>query len=167
MASTASAFVVASPGINLGGQDKAELSAQLLDLAIWENSLGLYRCEASFGNWGNVNGKIGYRYFDRATLDFGEAIKVKIGDDVLFEGRVMGLTAAFPEAAPPRILVLADDRLQDLRMTRRTRTFANVSDSDVMQTIASDHSLTPSIDVSGGTHTVLAQVNQSDLAFLR
>lgn len=52
-------------------------------------------------------------------------------------------------------------------MTRRTRTFADVSDSDVMQTISSDHSLTGDIDVSGPTHKVLAQVNQSDLAFLR
>ena len=167
MPNTATAFVAASPTINLGGQDKSDLSAQLLDLAIWENALGLYRCEASFGNWGSVNGKIGFRYFDRATLDFGKALKIRIGDDVLFEGRVMGLTAAFPEAAPPRIVVLADDLLQDLRMTRRTRTFADKSDSDAMRSIASDHSLTADIDVSGPTHKVLAQVNQSDLAFLR
>jgi phage protein D len=79
----------------------------------------------------------------------------------------MALRAEFPEGAPPRIVVLADDRLQDLRMTRRTRTFADMSDSAVMQAIASDHSLTPSINVSGPTHKVLAQVNQSDLAFLR
>jgi phage protein D len=62
--------------------------------------------------------------------------------------------------------VLADDKLQDLRMTRRTRTFADKSDSDAMRSIASDHSLTSDIDVSGPTHKVLAQVNQSDLAFL-
>jgi len=167
MASTATAFIAASPTVNLGGQDKADLSAQLLNLAIWENSLGLYRCEASFGNWGNVNGKIGFRHFDRATIDFGKAIKIKIGDDVLFEGRVMGMTAAFPDGAPPRLMVLADDRLQDLRMTRRTRTFADKSDSDAIRSIASDHSLTADIDASGPTHKVLAQVNQSDLAFLR
>jgi hypothetical protein len=45
-----------------------------------------------------VNGKIGFRYFDRATLDFGKAIKIKLGDDVIFEGRVMGLTRRFPKA---------------------------------------------------------------------
>jgi phage protein D len=42
-----------------------------------------------------------------------------------------------------------------------------MSDSAVMQAIASDHSLTPDINVSGPTHKLLAQVNQSDLAFLR
>jgi phage protein D len=52
-------------------------------------------------------------------------------------------------------------------MTRRTRTFADVSDSDVFSQVAGDHGLTPSVGVTGPTHKVLAQVNQSDLAFLR
>lgn len=161
------AFVPAAPTVNVGGQDKPELSAQLLELSVHEDTLGLYRCEAEFGNWGAVGGRIGFRYFDRALLDFGKAFVVKLGTTVLFEGRVMGLRAGFPEGAPPRIVVLADDRLQDLRMTRRTRSFADKSDADVMRAIANDHSLTPDIDVSGPTHKVLAQVNQSDLAFLR
>ncbi len=52
-------------------------------------------------------------------------------------------------------------------MVRRTRTFDNVSDADVFTRIASDHGLTPSINVPGPTYAVLAQVNLSDLAFLR
>lgn len=163
----APAIVPALPTINVGGQDKPELSNQLLDLSVREDSLGLYRCEAEFGNWGAVNGKIGFRYFDRALLDFGKSFKVKLGNTTIFDGRIVGLQAAFPEGAPPRMLVLADDKLQDLRMTRRSRTFADVSDSDAIRSIASDHSLTPSISLSGPTHKVLAQVNQSDLAFIR
>ena len=164
---TDSAFVAASPLITVGSEDKPELASQLLELIVREDTLGLYRCEAEFGNWGAVSGRIGFRYFDRTLLDFGKPFKVKLGDTTLFDGRVMAMRAAFPEGAPPRLLVLADDRLQDLRMTRRTRTFADVSDADVVRTIASDHSLTPDIDVAGPTHKVLAQLNQSDLAFLR
>jgi len=167
MAAAASAFVSAQPTISIGGEDKPDLSTQLLTMTVREDTLGLYRCEAEFGNWGAVGGRIGFRYFDRALLDFGKSIKIKLDTRVLFDGRVMGLHADFPEGAPPRICVLADDRLQDLRMTRRTRTFNDVSDADVMRTIASDHSLTPDLSVSGPTHKVLAQVNQSDLAFLR
>jgi phage protein D len=161
------AFVPSSPRINVAGTDKPELAAQLLELSVREDTLGLYRCEAEFGNWGVTNGKIGFRYFDRALLDFGKAFKVSLGTQVLFEGRIMGLRSTFPEGGPPRICVLADDKLQDLRMTRRTRTFADKSDSAVIDSIAKEHSLTPNIDVSGPTHKVLAQVNQSDLAFLR
>jgi len=52
-------------------------------------------------------------------------------------------------------------------MTRRTRTFADVSDSDVFSQIAGDHGLTPQVTVSGGSHKVLAQLNQTDLGFMR
>jgi phage protein D len=63
--------------------------------------------------------------------------------------------------------VLAEDRLQDLRMTRRTRTFEDVSDRDVIDQIAAAQSLRTEVDIDGPTYPVLAQVNQSDLAFLR
>jgi uncharacterized protein len=63
--------------------------------------------------------------------------------------------------------VLAEDRFQDLRMTRRTRSFQDVSDADVFSRVANDHGLTPRVDVQGPKHKVLAQTNQSDLAFLR
>jgi phage protein D len=52
-------------------------------------------------------------------------------------------------------------------MTRRTRVFEDVDDAEVVRRIASDHGLSPSVELSGPTHKVLAQVNQSDLAFLR
>jgi phage protein D len=42
-----------------------------------------------------------------------------------------------------------------------------MSDSDVLNQIANDHGLSPNVDISGSTHVVLAQVNQSDLAFMR
>ena len=38
---------------------------------------------------------------------------------------------------------------------------------DVISQIANDHGLSPSVDVNGPTYKVLAQVNQSDLAFIR
>ena len=79
----------------------------------------------------------------------------------------MGLEGNFPEGQSAEISVLAEDRFQDLRMTRRTRTFTDVSDADVTKQIATDHGLTPEVDVTGPTYKVLAQVNQSDLAFIR
>ena len=153
--------------IAIDGEDNAALAEGLLTMKIIETTEGLYRMEATFGNWGTVNGRIGYLYFDRQTLEFGKTVKIKLGTDSLFEGRITALEANFPEGRPPEITVLAEDRFQDLRMKRRTRTFEDISDSDIANRIASDHSLTPNVNVSGGTHKVVAQVNQSDLAFLR
>jgi uncharacterized protein len=160
-------IVSARPSFSVGGQDRPVLAQGLLALLIAEDVNGLYRCEATFSNWGPVDGGIGYLYFDRQVLEFGKTFKVQYGTGSLFDGRIMGLEAHFPEGRPPEITVLAEDRFQDLRMTRRTRTFENVSDADIVTQIAGDHGLSPSADLQGPTHKVVAQVNQSDLAFLR
>ncbi|KFA94332.1 hypothetical protein Q664_03285 [Archangium violaceum Cb vi76] len=160
-------MLAARPTFHVGGQEIAPLGAGLLALAIEEDTQGLYRCEATFGNWGASGGGIGFLYFDRKTLDFGKPFQVRLGQDVLFDGLITALEGRFRDTSPPELSVLADDRLQDLRMTRRTRTFNGISDADVIQQLASQHGLGARVDVQGPQHDVLAQMNQSDLAFLR
>jgi len=168
MAAPNDAAVYASrPSFSVGGQPNPDLSAALLSLAIIEDVHGLYRCEAEFGNRGPVEGQNRFLYFDRQVLDFGTNLAVSVGQDRLFEGRIMALQGNFPQGGPPTLGVLAEDRLQDLRMVRRTRSFAQMSDADVFAQIARDHGLTPQVDLQGPSHPVLAQVNQSDLALLR
>lgn len=158
------------PVLKLDGQDNDELSTGLLRLIVIETTEGLYRAEIAIGNYGGGD-SVGYRYFDRRLIDFGKEIAVSTGageaQGTIFEGRITAIEGRFPQGSTPEIVVLAEDRLQDLRMTRRTRTFEDASDADVCRRIASDHSLTPTINVNGPTYKVLAQVNQSDLAFLR
>jgi phage protein D len=151
----------------VAGRDRPSLTGGLLALRIEENVHGLYSCEATFGNWGAVGGSTGYLYFDRQILDFGKDFLVTFAGERIFTGRVMAVEADYHEASPPTLTVLAEDRFQDLRMTRRTRTWENVTDSTVFQQIAGDHGLTPDLSVQGPQHKVLAQVNQSDLAFMR
>jgi len=155
------------PSFFVDGKEEVLLGQGLLRLFIAESVQGLYHCESSFGNWGPKNNSIDFLYFDRKKLDFGKTMQVKIDQDKIFDGRISALEGTFGEGTPPEIAVLMEDRLQDLRMTRRTRSFADVSDSDVMKRIATDHSLQTEIDVSGPTYKFLTQVNQSDLAFLR
>jgi phage protein D len=162
-----STVTAARPQIQLDGSAATSLTQGLLRSRICEDQAGLYSCEATFGNWGPANGRVGFLYFGRDTLEFGKDFAVMLDGVALFAGRISGLEATFPDGRSPELTVLAEDRSQDLRMTRRTRTFADQSDAQVMQTIASEHGLTPDIDVSGPTHKLLAQLNQSDLAFLR
>lgn len=165
--SNGSALRVSRPTVAIDGQDNPALIERLLNMEIVQCVEGLYRMEATFGNWGSVNGQTGYLFFDRKTVDFGKTIIIKLESDTIFEGRITGMEAEFPDGDEPKMTVLAEDRFQDLRMKRRTRTFENMNDSDIAQRIASDHGLTPDVSVTGPTHKVIAQVNQSDLAFLR
>jgi len=157
----------ARPVIVLDGQTADDLAAALNELRIEDRSDGLAHCELSFGNWGLRDGSTNYTLFGRDRLDFGKRIEIKLGDERLFSGRIMALEGNFPHGSIPELVVFAEDRLQDLRMQRRTRSFEQQSDADIACSIASDHGLQSSISLSGPTHAVLAQVNQSDLAFLR
>lgn len=166
-----SGFYPSRPTLAVGGEEVPGLSEGLLSLAIEETTAGLFSCEANFGNWGAGPGAVGFLYFDRGVLDFGKPLAVAIGDGdaraPVFEGRITALEGRYPRQRPPELTVLAEDRCQDLRMVRRTRTFEDVSDRDVFSEIAGEHGLTPELDLDGPTHRTLAQVNQSDLAFLR
>lgn len=171
MNGTPPGYYAARPRISVDHQFRQELGDGFLtSLLIEETTLGLFRCEARFSNWGPEQGKT-FLFFDRELLDFGKPFGVELGPPAaikqVFEGRIMGIEADFPSQLPPEITVLAEDRFQDLRMERRTRSFESVSDGDVVRQIASQHGLTTEVDLDGPTHPVVTQVNQSDLAFLR
>jgi uncharacterized protein len=159
------------PKLTLDGREEPSLGQQLLELFVEETTEGLYRCEATFVNWGPKDGSVNFLYFGRDVLEFGKSLKIEMGAGdaagVLFEGRVTGIEGRFAGSRPPEILILAEDRLQDLRMTRRTRTFENVSDAEVVRQVAGSYGLGTDVDFSGPTHQVVAQLNQSDLAFVR
>lgn len=164
-------IVSAEAALKLEGEAQPRLSAALLSLTVTETTEGLYRCEARFGNWGDSGSGPDYLYFDRDLLDFGKEITVTLGagdgEAEVFKGRISAIEGQFMTGEPPQIVVLAEDAAQALRQTRRTRTFEDVSDQQVFEQIANDHSLQPDIDLNTPTYAVIAQLNQSDLAFLR
>jgi phage protein D len=168
---SSSAFYASRPSLKIDGREVANLEEGLLSLSVEETTAGLFSCEACFGNWGSGEGEVGFLYFDLEVFDFGRELEVTLGDGdsraTAFSGRITALEGRYPRQAAPELMVLAEDRCQDLRMVRRTRTFENMRDRDVFESIAREHGLTPEIDLDGPTYCTLAQLNQSDLAFLR
>lgn len=158
---------VARPAFLIDDRDQPALSSGLVALAIREDCDGLAALEATFNNWGERDGVADLLYADRRLLDFGKRVEVRLDDASLFRGWISGLEGVWGEGTPPTLTVLAEDALQDLRMTRRTRTFEQQSDRDVLAKIAGEHGLSVDADIDGPSWPVLAQVNQSDLAFLR
>lgn len=168
---SAPALYAAQPTIIIDGEDDDDLSGHLLTLLVEEKTAGLYRCEATFSNLGSRSSGANFLYFDRERIDFGKTFAVRAGagesEAEIFSGRIMALEAHYPMNTPPEIVVLAEDRFQDLRMTRRSRSFEQASDREVIAQIARQYNLQTDIDVEGPTYPVLAQLNQSDLAFMR
>lgn len=167
-----------SPGLNaaeaaieIDGEAQARLGTELLSLTVSETIEGLYRCEARFGNWGDRGNGPEFLYFDRELLDFGKEIGVTLlagrEQASVFKGRISAIEGQFLKGEPPQIVVLAEDAAQGLRQTRRTRTFEEMSDVEVFEQITNDHGLDSDFDFDAPTCPVIAQLNQSDLAFLR
>jgi phage protein D len=105
------------------------------------------------------------------VLDFGKKISVVLGAapdaHTVFTGSISAIEAEFQEGAYPEVAIFAEDKLMNLRMTRRMKTYENMSDGDIAGAIAADHGLTPEVDADGPKYDVVQQWNMSDLAFLR
>lgn len=157
----------ARPTIEVGGQPQTALSGNLLRFNAVETAAGVHRCEAVFNNWGPVSATVGFLYFDRALLDFGKRVVIKLPSGTVIDGAITAIAANFPAHTPPELSIAIEDRYRDLRMVTRTRTFDNVTDSDIARKIANDHALTLTVDLRGPIYKSVAQLYQSDLAFLR
>ena len=168
------ASYVSTPSITLNGARDANAIDNLVSLTVEESTTGMRWCEATFNNWGSANGGPGYLYLDRATLDFGTVLSVRIGPESqgspareVFSGRISAIQADYPAGAPASLTVSAEDTLQGFRMTRRTRTFDDCTTNEIAQSVAGDHGRIYKKGEAGKKRRVTSQVNQSDLAFLR
>ena len=155
------------PTFVINGTESPALSEGLLQLAVVDDGTGPARCEARFTNWGQVGRRTDFLFFNRRLLNFGAQLRVVLSDLTLFDGRIVAIDGGFGENAAPTIGIRAEDRLIDLSMTRRSRTFEQISDADIASRIASDHGMTARVAVPGITHTAVYQHNQTDLEFLR
>ncbi len=163
----------AAPRITVGSDILPELSRDLLFLRVVEANDGLRHLQARFVAFGPTRGSEAdeLMYLDGSRFDFGSDVKVEIGPEedrqLVFEGKVSAISAQFEEGQEPEVLICAEDTLMSLRMTRRMKTYNNVSDAEIAQEIADLHGLEAQADAPGPSYDVVQQWNMSDLAFLR
>jgi uncharacterized protein len=164
----------AAPVFRVEGEVRGELARGLARLEIEETTAGLKTMKARFLAQGppeHPEESERLLYLDGSVFDFGKAMQVSLGpagaERIVFDGAISAIEADFRESRAPEVAVFAEDKLMNLRMTRRMRTYENMSDSDIAGAIAQEHGLTPQVDAAGPTYDVVQQWNQSDLAFLR
>jgi phage protein D len=170
---TEALFTSAAVVIEIEGTRRGELARDLVRLEVEEDTDGLKALSARFVAFGPHSGESeeDLLYLDGTIFDFGREMQVTVGPQhgsrVIFRGRISGIEGCFEEGQEPEVVIFAEDRLMDLRMSRRMRTYEEMSDADIAEAIAAENGLTPEVEVSGPTYDVVQQWNQSDLAFLR
>jgi uncharacterized protein len=162
-----------TPTFRVGGNERHELARDTLALEVEEDAAGMKRLRltlAAIGPSGSGHDEA-LLYMDGRVLDFGTRLEVSMGPrsaaQAVFAGKVSALELAMQQGREPEVRVRAEDGLMDLRMTRRFRTYEDVSDADLAQQIAGRHGIGAQADVDGPTFKSVQQWNQSDLAFLR
>jgi phage protein D len=108
---------------------------------------------------------------DKADL-FQEGVGVKISMgyvdalQLLFDGEITGLAPSFPEGGTPTLQVTGQSRLHRLLPGTKRRTFAKMTDSQIVQKIASEAGLTAQADATDVTFEHVEQ-NGTDFDFLQ
>ncbi|GAB2708187.1 phage late control D family protein [Aliiglaciecola aliphaticivorans] len=163
----------ARPAFNVDGEDISELIRDVVYLSVKEGLDGMKTLVARFTAIGPVEGQEteNLLYLDGRYLDFGKRVKVAIGagswQRIIFDGYISALEIQFEEGLYPEFSFCGEDRLMDLRMIRRSKTYIEMSDQQIVQEVANEHGLQSEVDASGPTYDQIQQCNMSDLAFLR
>uniref|UniRef100_UPI003F4943A1 phage late control D family protein n=1 Tax=Cupriavidus yeoncheonensis TaxID=1462994 RepID=UPI003F4943A1 len=161
------------PQIKVEGEARAELSRDLTLLQLDEDINGMKRLAATLIAIGPRDGERDEQlnWLDGRVLDFGKELKVFMGPtdarEEMFSGRLSAMELQMDQGRAPEVCCLAEDKLMDLRMTRRFQTYENVSEADLVQQIAAKHGLSAVVDINTPVWKMVQQWNQSDLAFLR
>ncbi|MEW8329052.1 MAG: contractile injection system protein, VgrG/Pvc8 family [Candidatus Thiodiazotropha sp.] len=161
------------PRFSIDGADEVRLNEDLIRLEVRADEETPACLEAVFKNWGQsrAGNEPNYLYFDNEILELGRSLSVFGGEGdneaTLFSGQITAIEGIYPESRAPEIRVSAEDRLQWLRMTQRSRLFEDASDQDIAQRLADDAGLRADSEAEGPQHVELLQVNQSELDLLR
>lgn len=170
---TESLLSTPAPVFRIGDDPQPELARDVRRLEVRETTAGLKTLTARFiahGPQSDAPEEI-QLYLDGKIIDFGKQLKVSLGAGAdartVFDGYVTALEAVFREGREPEVVVFAEDKLMDLRMTRRMKTYEKMTDAEMAESIAGEHNIDAQVDAKGPTYDIVQQWNQSDLAFLR
>lgn len=113
----------------------------------------------------------GFKLLDQEFIDVGSEVEVAFGwvdsKTTVFRGEVTGVSVEASPLGGFEVEVFGLDKMHRTMRGTKSRTFQNQSDADVARRIAQEAGLTPDIDATGGPHTLLFQVNETDHQFLR
>lgn len=108
-----------------------------------------------------------WRFLDLKTFHPGAGIRLSFGMDTheeMINGEITSLEPSFSKDLST-IEIVGFDRMHRLRFGKKSRTFTNMADSDIISKIAIDWGLSAETSSSGTVHPYIYQNNQSDLEF--
>jgi uncharacterized protein involved in type VI secretion and phage assembly len=112
-----------------------------------------------------------FQSLDDSGFEIGAQLEVKLGStdesttETLFKGEIVTVEPDF-HAGGVAMVVRAYDKSHRMMRTRKQRTFANQTSSDIVTKICREYSLSPAAESSGGPHDMIIQHNETDWDFI-
>ena len=117
-----------------------------------------------------VEGREGVRLANRLVAgdDVAIVVEPRPSAATLFKGEVVGIEPIFDAGGESRVLIRAFNRLHRLTREPKTRTFDDMTDSEIVAIIAREHDLVAAPSSAPNVkYDHVFQHNQTDLEFLR
>lgn len=167
-----SAIFSARPTLRIAGRADERATALVTAMRMEESEGGMSTLELRFTNWVAIgSGSTEHAFDTSSSLRLGAELGVYAGDEdsprEIFKGKVSALEMVCNYGTPPELVVLAEDALAAARRARRTKLYDRMSPADVVRAVASELGLTPTITGLASPNATWAQLNETDLAFLR
>src|SRR5579859_361867 len=119
------------------------------------------------------------KWVDDADIDLGKTVAVTFEEQedpdnssgpatkVLFQGEITAIEPRFTKNGLATLLIRAYDKSHRLHRGKHSRTFLDVTDSDVVTKIAREAGLSPEVDTTSIKFEYLIQTNQTSMEFLQ
>lgn len=171
-AATVEPIYRARPTLRFSGEVDVRAGELVRTMVMTEGEGGMRAIELGLSNWASTTD-------GSAELAFDQSRNVRLGADIevyggevdqpreLFRGRITGLEGQHARGRPPELLVFAEDALLAARMVRRSRVFRDKSPADVVREVAGALGLEPVIAGLDAPSQTWAQMDETDLGFLR
>jgi phage protein D len=149
--------------IKLDGSEVAEMMEDLLEVSV-ESSLQLPDMAVITLHDTRL------KWIDDAKIKPGATITISAKSEAskgdLFSGEIVEVSPEF-QSGSAKITIRAFDKLHRLTRGKKSRTFVEMTDGDIVSKIASEAGLSPDVGSTRIVHKHIYQRNQTNLEFLR
>lgn len=164
----------AVPRLEVEGDENAMAASLLLSMEMTESEGGMSSIELAFKNAANVENagnEMPFETTSNQSLTLGAELRVVTGPvhdpQEVFIGQITGLELVMEGAGVPKLIVLAEDKLQTARLKRRTKLHEQSTLGELVDAVAQDSGLTVVAAELDFDLPQEMQANETDLGFLR
>ncbi|HVW84387.1 MAG TPA: contractile injection system protein, VgrG/Pvc8 family [Bryobacteraceae bacterium] len=152
-----------------GSQLQADISKNIEQVSIVSKPDTLDTFTLSLAN---AYPKLRWTHTDDADLfQEGNSVRISLGYvgqmQMMLEGEITKISPSFPESGMPSISIEGHTRLHWLQGDKKTRTFQNMTDKQMVGKIAQEAGLEPKAEDDGVQYSYVMQNNQTDLEFIQ